>query len=118
EGLMTGIDLVYLVVTMVVMTVVGLNARRIVRKNAPSYNVMKIVLVGAAWGAILALSIFIGAIAAPVTVFAVLAIWGLMAAGYVGFQPDAIDRAGKARQIAGVAMLVYIAALATVLFVA
>jgi hypothetical protein len=114
---MMWIDWVYLIIAMAVMSIGGLNARSIVRKGASSYSVMKIAVVGAAWGAILALSVFIGAFAAPVTVVFLLVIWGLMAAGYVGFRPDPIDQAGKARQIAVVAMLGYILALATLLFV-
>ncbi len=115
---MMWIDWVYLIVAMVLINIGGRYARHIVRKNAPFYGVMNIVIVGATWGVILALAVFIGTRATPVTVLVVLAIWGLLAAAYVGFRPDPImDWAGKARQTAFVAVSIYIVALANLLFV-
>ncbi len=113
-----------LVAVIVGLTIVGKKARAIVRRNAAFYAVKNILVVGLVYGILLALGVFLvsrpGFIwyPTPIAGLSILAVWGLLTAGYVGFRPDSIDWAGKARQTAVIAMVAYIATMAGLLLFA
>ncbi len=116
-------DWALLVIAMAGLTIVGRKARAIVQHNAPFYAVKNIVIVGAGYGLLLAVGVFLvsrpGVLwsQVPIAGISLLAWWGLQSAGYVGFQPEPIDWEGKARQTAFAAMFIYVVALANLLFV-
>ena len=92
----------------IILTIIGAYSRRFVRKNAPSYEASNILIVGAVFGFVIGLVVLFVTQTGPTIATVLLFIWGFLAAAYLGFEPDAIDRAKKTQQVGVVAATTYV----------
>jgi hypothetical protein len=91
------------------LALIGGYTRRFVRKNAAFYGAPNILIVGLAFGLVIALVVhFLVGNSSSVVAIVILLIWGLLSTLYLGYEPDPIDWAKKSQQVGIVAAAAYV----------
>ena len=90
------------------LALIGGYTRRFVRKNAAFYGVPNILIVGLAFGLVIALVVHFLVGNSSVVAIVILLIWGLLSTLYLGYEPDPIDWAKKSQQVGIVAAAAYV----------